>query len=244
MILVILASGMGRRLNKKIPKCLVSINKKTLLERILDISKDFDNIIIVGGYKVNLIKKIVDNQNTKKIFLVNNTDFKVTNMVESFFKGYSKINQDVIITYSDIIFDPSLFGKMINFNNNHLLLKSNWKKIWKLRMSDNEIKSDAEDIETKNNNILSIGSKIKKKLPKYQFMGLIRLNYKSLKKVKIFYKKIKNKKIDFTSFINLLIKNKILNFKFIETKKYWFEIDNNKDLLVAKKFFKTKKILI
>ena len=106
MILVILASGMGRRLNKKIPKCLVSINKKTLLERILDISKDFDKIIIVGGYKVNLIKKIVDNQNTKKIFLVNNTDFKVTNMVESFFKGYSKINQDVIITYSDIIFDP------------------------------------------------------------------------------------------------------------------------------------------
>jgi len=68
-------------------------------------------------------------------------------------------------------------------------------------------------------------------------MGLIRINYKNLKEVKTFYIKIKNKKIDFTSFINLLIKNKIIHFKFRETKKPWFEIDNKKDLLVAKKYY-------
>ena len=72
-------------------------------------------------------------------------------------------------------------------------------------------------------------------------MGLIRINYKYLKKVKNFYSKIRNKKIDFTSFINMLIKNKILNFKFQETKKYWFEIDNKKDLLVAKKYLQKNK---
>ena len=49
-------------------------------------------------------------------------------MVESFFKAYNKINRDVIITYSDILFDQSLFKKMIDFDKNHLLLKSNWKK--------------------------------------------------------------------------------------------------------------------
>ena len=68
-------------------------------------------------------------------------------------------------------------------------------------------------------------------------MGLIRINFKYLKKVKIFYNKIKNKKIDFTTFINLLIKNKIIRFKFRGTKKPWFEIDNKKDLLVAKKYY-------
>ncbi len=241
MILVILASGMGTRLNKKMPKCLVSINNKTLLERILNISSEFDKVIIVGGYKVNLIKKIIKNQNRKKIYLINNNDYKTTNMVESFFKAYNKVNQDVIITYSDIVFDRSLFRKMINFNKNHLLLKSNWKKVWKLRMSEKQIKLDAEDIKIKKNNIISIGTKINKKLPKYQFMGLIRINYKNLKKVKMFYLKIKNKKVDFTSFINSLIKNKILNFKFKETKKYWFEIDNRKDLIAAKKYFQKNK---
>lgn len=242
MILVILASGMGTRLNKKMPKCLVSINNKTLLERIINISSKFDKVIIVGGYKVNLIKKIIKNQKIKKkIYLINNKDYKTTNMVESFFKSYNKINQDVIITYSDIIFDHSLFKKMINFNKNHLLLKSNWKKIWMLRMSEKKLKLDAEDIKIKKNNIISIGNKIEEKLPKYQFMGLIRINYKYLKKVKNFYSKIRNKKIDFTSFINMLIKNKILNFKFQETKKYWFEIDNKKDLLVAKKYLQKNK---
>ena len=104
-------------------------------------------------------------------------------------------------------------------------------------MSEQKLKLDAEDLKTKRNEIVSIGGKIKNKLPKYQFMGLIRINYKNLKKVKIFYDKIKNKKIDFTSFINQLIKNKITKFKFKETKKLWFEIDNKKDLLVAKKYY-------
>ena len=236
MNLVILASGMGTRLNKKMPKCLVSINNKTLLERIINISKEFDKVIIVGGYKINLLKKIINNN--ENIYLINNKHFKTTNMVESFFKAYNKIDRDVIITYSDILFDQSLFKKMISFNKNHLLLKSNWRKVWRLRMSEQKLKLDAEDLKTKKNEIVSIGGKIKNKLPKYQFMGLIRINYKNLKKVKIFYDKIRNKKIDFTSFINQLIKNKIIRFKFKETKKLWFEIDNKRDLLVAKKYFR------
>lgn len=236
MNLVILASGMGKRLNKKIPKCLVSINNKTLLERIINISHEFDRVIIVGGYKINLIKKIIKKKR-KKIHVINNKDFKTTNMVESFFKAYGNINKDVIISYSDILFDQSLLKKMINYKENHLLLKSNWRKIWSLRMSEKKLRLDAEDLKIKKNSIVSIGGKINKKLPKYQFMGLIRINYKNLKKAKNFYKKIQNKKIDFTSFINLLIKNKIISFKFKETKKYWFEIDSKKDLFVAKKYF-------
>ena len=134
MNLVILASGMGTRLNKKMPKCLVSINNKTLLERIINASQGFDKVIVVGGYKINLIKKIINNK--KNIYIVNNRDFKTTNMVESFFKAYRKINNDVIITYSDILFDQSLFKQMTSFNKNHLLLKSNWRQIWRLRMSE------------------------------------------------------------------------------------------------------------
>jgi len=234
MNLVILASGMGRRLNKKLPKCLVSIDDKTLLERILNISIEFDKVIIVGGYKVNLLKKIIKNQNRKNIHLINNKDYKTTNMVESFFKAYNKVNQDVIISYSDIIFDSSLFKKMINYNKNHLLLKSNWKKVWMLRMSEKKIKLDAEDIKVKEKTILNIGSKINRKLPKYQFMGLIRFNKKDMKKIKNFYLSLKNKKIDFTSFLNSLIQSKVIKMNFQETNKFWFEIDTIKDLNALK----------
>jgi L-glutamine-phosphate cytidylyltransferase len=234
MNLVILASGMGKRLNKKLPKCLVNINDKTLLERILNFSKEFDKVIIVGGYKVNLLKKIIKNQNRKNIYLINNKDYKTTNMVESFFKAYNKVNQDVIISYSDIIFDSSLFKKMINYNKNHLLLKSNWKKVWMLRMSEKKIKLDAEDIQVKKRTIINIGSKINHKLPKYQFMGLIRFNKKDIKKIKSFYLSLKNKKIDFTSFLNSLIQSKVIRMNFQETNKFWFEIDTIKDLNALK----------
>lgn len=237
MNLIILASGMGKRLDKKIPKCLVKIENKTLLENILNISHNFKKIIVVGGYKVNLIKKIIKKQNKNNIVLIENKDFKNSNMVESFFKAYKSIDNDCIISYSDIIFHPKLIDKMIKYKFNHLLLNSNWQKVWSQRMPKEKIKLDAEDIKTKKYNILSIGSKIKKKLPKYQFMGLIRINQNSLKKIKLFYKKLNNRNIDFTSFINLLIENKISYFKFQQTKKYWFEIDTKKDLSVAKKFF-------
>ena len=49
-------------------------------------------------------------------------------------------------------------------------------------MSEKKLKLDAEDVKTKKNEIISIGGKIKNKLPKYQFMGLIRINFKYLKK--------------------------------------------------------------
>ena len=73
-------------------------------------------------------------------------------MVESFFKAYKSIDNDCIITYSDIIFHPKLFNQMIKYKFNHLLLNSDWQKVWSQRMSEEKLKLDAEDIKTKKNN--------------------------------------------------------------------------------------------
>ena len=100
-------------------------------------------------------------------------------------------------------------------------------------MSD--IKKDAEDLVVKNNKLISIGSKINDKLPKLQFMGLIKIEFKNIKRLFIFFKKIKNPKIDFTNFINLALKNKIIELYVIKTNKFWIEIDSKKDLQVSQK---------
>ena len=39
-----------------------------------------------------------------------------------------------------------------------------------------------------------------------------------------------DKNIDFTSFLNLAIKKKIIDLKYIKTDIEWYEIDNLKDL--------------
>ena len=58
MQLVILASGKGSRLKNKtknIPKCLVKINGKSIIDYNKKIFSEFKNIIIVTGYKSKLI---------------------------------------------------------------------------------------------------------------------------------------------------------------------------------------------
>ena len=66
-------------------------------------------------------------------------------------------------------------------------------------------------------------------------MGLIKLKKKDYELSMEFYKKLKNPKIDMTSFLNLLIKNKIINLGYFLTNRFWYEIDTPKDLIAIKK---------
>ena len=93
---------------------------------------------------------------------------------------------------------------------------------------------DAENIEFSKNRILSIGGKIVS-LPKAQYMGLIKLKKKDYSLSMKFYKKLNDAKIDMTTFLNLLIKNKIIDLGYFLTKKFWYEIDTPKDLSSLKK---------
>ena len=66
-------------------------------------------------------------------------------------------------------------------------------------------------------------------------MGIIKLLKNDFFKLKKFYKKINNKKIDFTSFLNLVIKNQIIKMNISITNKFWYEIDSINDIKYAKK---------
>jgi choline kinase len=102
-------------------------------------------------------------------------------------------------------------------------------------MSMKKIRDDAENLTVKNNKLINIGGKLEKKLPKYQFMGLMKIVYKDFITMEKFYRKVNNMKIDFTSFLDLLVRNNKLSISCIKTNKLWFEVDTSKDFAVAKK---------
>ena len=133
MQLIVLASGRGSRLKKltkKIPKCLVSVRSKTIIDYISENFRKFNQTIILTGYKSNLIdKKFI---NLKK---VKNEKYMSTNMVYSLFCAKKFVKQDVIISYSDIIFDDQIIDKMINFNKTHIPLNKKWLNLWQKRMN-------------------------------------------------------------------------------------------------------------
>jgi choline kinase len=237
MILIILASGTGNRLKsktKKIPKCLVKVNNKPIIEYMNKFIDCFNKVFIVVGYKANNLKKLLKD---KKIKFVYNKNYNSTNMVHSIFCASKYINDDVVISYSDIIFDYSIF-KLFKKKKTLMPIKKDWVKVWKKRMGYKNIKNDAENLVIKGNKLISIGGKISGVLPKYQFMGLIKIIYKDFLKMKKFYIKLNKKKIDFTSFINHMLLNKALSIDCVKTNRFWYEIDTYKDLNSANKILK------
>ena len=238
MILLILASGKGTRLGaltKSKPKCMVNINSRAIIEYSIPVFKYFKKVLIVVGYR----KEVIMNKITNVKYIKNN-NYKNSNMVESIFKSKKFINDNLVIIYSDIIFDVEIIKKILKSKKNIMPIKSNWLSLWKLRMRKNKIFQDAENIEISKGQIVEIGTKIKKKLPKFQFMGILKILKKDYHILFKFYKKIKNNKLDFTNFLNLAIKNKIIRIKAQRTKKFWLEIDTKKDFILANKILKKK----
>jgi choline kinase len=236
MQIILLAAGKGSRLPSKLrhlPKSMVEINKRTILDHNLKFYNYFKYKTIVTGYKSNKLKKFIIKNQFKE---VKNKFYHNTNMVHSLFKVNKILTKEVVICYTDIIFDAKIFLNLKNHKNKNLiLLKKNWLKVWRGRMKSKDIINDAEDIKIKKDILFSIGGKIKKKLPKYQYMGIIKLLKKDIFKLNKFYKKIENEKIDFTSFINLAIENHVIKLNISVTNKFWYEIDSLQDIKFAQK---------
>lgn len=240
MQLIVLAAGRGSRLPEKFrfnPKCLCQVNGKTIFEHNLNFFKKFKKKIIIGGYKNNLLKKFSKKYSFK---LIKNKNFKSTNMVESLFIASNYVKDDVVICYGDIIFDSSLFNQLKK-KDNLIPLNINWFDFWKKRMSRKKIMFDAEDVKISNGRLISIGNRINNKMPKYQFMGVLKMKKNSFYILRRFYKSINNKKIDMTTFIDKSIQEKKINFKIIKYKRSWFEIDTYNDLKTTSKILNQKK---
>lgn len=110
MILILLASGRGKRckqLTKAAPKCFIKLNKnQRIIDHIEKTFKFFKKVIVVGGYKSALLEKRY--LGNKKVTVIKNTKYLNTNMVYSLFVPKKLIKEDLIVSYADIIYKPSL----------------------------------------------------------------------------------------------------------------------------------------
>lgn len=234
MHLVLLAAGKGSRLPKKYrnsPKCMVKINKKTILDHNKEFYNKFKFKTIISGFKNYKLKKFIKKNSFNNI---TNEKYKSTNMVYSLFKLKNIKSNQIVVCYADIIFDKNIFNNLKK-NKSLIILKKNWMNVWRGRMKYNKILNDAEDVLVKKKKLISIGQKIKKKLPKFQYMGIIKLKYKDFINLKKYFKKVDYPKIDFTSFLNMALKCKIISLDTVITNKFWFEIDTKQDIDFASK---------
>lgn len=229
---IILAAGRGSRMNyetKDIPKCMIKLWGKTLIEWQVNVLKaaGINQIAIVTGYKGNKID--ID---LASYFV--NEDWENTNMFFSLMKAQSWLkNYECIVCYSDIIYTSETIRKLIISNQEiSIAYYTKFVKLWKQRF-ENPL-SDLETFSIDNDgNILEIGRKPKDiKQIQGQYMGLIKFTPKGWGRLEESLKMLDSKvinKIDMTSLLNHLIKQKI-QIHGVKCQDFWLEVDTDKDL--------------
>lgn len=240
MKMIIVAAGQGTRLrpmtNDK-PKCMVEYNNKPIIDYILDVAIGcgIENIAIVNGYKKEVLESYVSN---KTVTFFTNNEFNKTNMVSTLFNAKEFMDDDIIISYADIIYEEKILEKLIVSKNEFsVVIDKKWRELWSLRM-ENPLE-DAETLKVLDNKIVELG----KKPNNYddiegQYIGLLKISKSSLPKVIKFYESLDKTKLydgqDYdnmymTTFIQMIIDN-LMEVKPIFINGGWIEIDSVEDM--------------
>ena len=126
---IILAAGQGTRLKKyteNLPKGMLSFMGKTIIERQIEEYRGcgVDTIVIVKGYAADKIAY-------PNIRYYVNKDYANTNMVESLMAAEVELDDEVIVSYSDVLFEKNMLLRMIESKEDFAVaVDNNWKYYW------------------------------------------------------------------------------------------------------------------
>jgi choline kinase len=129
---IILAAGQGTRLKKyteNLPKGMLAFGGKTIIERQIELYRrcGVENIIVVTGFAADKI-------NYADVKYYKNEDCAITNMVESLMLAKAEFEDDVILSYSDILFSEAMLQKMLtNADDFAVAVDKNWQFYWQKR---------------------------------------------------------------------------------------------------------------
>lgn len=231
---LILAAGIGSRLapiTDNCPKSMVPVNGKPILEKQIEnlIDNGINDIIIVTGYKSEVIEKFV-NDNYPFIKIINSIDYLNTNNMYSAYLAKDTLqNHRFLMMNADVYYDSSVLKELLKDDYSNAIV------------TDIGIyNEESMKVVANNNNIISISKTISQE----EALGSSIDVYKFSKEAGIkFFDKcsdyIENKKeLKLWSEVAL---NDILcdvEFTACPLKGRWFEIDNFDDLKQAEILFK------
>jgi choline kinase len=245
---IILAAGEGSRMGKlaqNIPKPLVMVNGKSIIERQLSILKQnkiLDVIIVTGSHNEKF--------NFKNVVYVNDLDHKKHDTLGSLITARDYMNDEIIITYADQIFDEKIMESVNNFSGDiGIAVDLDWEKNYVNR--DQHPKSEAENILINGNEILELRKNISECKENEKIGECLGLMKFSRKASKVFLDKYSELEIShqgkfhnapslekalISDMIQELIDSEI-NVEPIYVSGKWCEIDTLQDLQIARKLF-------
>lgn len=215
-------------LTETYPKCLLSLQGKTLLEWQMEALKKagISQIGMVTGYLKERLEKF-------PLTFFENSSWHKSNMVRSLLEASKWLEKEnCIVAYADIVYPTETVERLKNTEGNIVVsYNTQWEELWKERFSD-----PLSDLETftlnARGNITSIGKKPKNKEEiQGQYMGLLKFTQRGWETISKYLSQIDEAIIDRLSMTELL-QDLISNGVTIESVPIhgkWYEIDSEKD---------------
>ena len=125
---------------------------KTIIERQIELyrSAGIDKIIIVKGFAADTIRY-------EGVTYYTNAEYANTNMVESLMAAKEEFDDDILVSYSDILFTDEMLQGMIGAKGDYVVaVDDDWKKYWKARYGRVDFDTESMSIDEKSN-IVSLG---------------------------------------------------------------------------------------
>ena len=250
---IILAAGSGIRLDehtKDIPKVLLDINGKSILERQISLLRrhGVNEIFVVTGYKK-------EKYTLKDVEYLFNPNYSETEQLASMMVARREISGDALIIFGDIIFDDDILRQVLSSNDDiAIAVDLDWEKSYEER-SDNP-KEIADKVLIEQKKVLQISAKEISLDPKNkvgEFLGIIKLSADGSKTIIKKYEELEKShtgkfndaisldKAKLVHILQELIDSKTKISPLIISGK-WCEIDTPNDLERARKIFKNTEL--
>ena len=235
LIGIILAAGRGQRLSRDVdlktvgPKCLLTINGYTLLERMISdlIFFNVDRINIVVGYKADLVEEaciILKRKYGASLKFIHNNDYQSTNTAYSLHIGLDGIYDDVVIFNGDVLYDYTILRRILELDQTSIVVdneKMLTDESFKVRIADGRIEEMGKTIAVEN----ATG----------EFIGISKVAQRDLQEAKRLLKILVSENLNnYYDFIyQSLSKKGVVAYSFTDGLP-WTEIDDIHDLIYAR----------
>ena len=228
------------------PKCLLEINGKSLLQTQLDYlrSLGINDITIIKGY---LQEKI----SFPGINYYVNEDYLNNNILESLFHAEGELVGDVIVLYSDIIYEKNVLVKQLESEHDISIVTDVKWRLNYLDRKDHPLEEAENVVFDENLQVQRVGKDLKgdKNSLSGEFIGMMKLKRSGTEIFKMFYHSCKKKyktgpfqsastfQVAYlTDMIQELVDNSVV-VHCVPVENGWKEIDTAEDYYKAKNLF-------
>lgn len=163
---VILAAGVGSRLSEAtngLPKCLIPIGDKTLIQHQLEALSDagIGKILIVTGYKSDKVRAVVGNQAT----YIQNDRYAETNSLYSLSLASEWITGSFVLMNCDVLFHPDILHRLLAKNGNALTYDST-----------SAAGQEQTKVALREDRVIDLGKDLPKEISRGESLGVLRFD--------------------------------------------------------------------